>query len=186
MITPQGVWLIRLRERSLIPALSQPNIRMLSLDLTRPGLQRKWGTWGVEQIGSRLISAARDHRLNEALRTLDIESTSIRPLYLPPNLLKTSLTVSLDSGAQVLTESSKSGDLPTWTLILLERRQKVTFAEVRDEIISTLKSEKDDSNALRLALRDMWMELQVSLSISNSNVDLSSTDSVGFTRKIDL
>ena len=186
MITSEGVWLIRLRERSLIPALSQPRLRMLSLDLTRSGLQRKWGTWGVEQIGQRLISAARNHRLSEALRTLDIESTTIRPHHVPPKLLQRAMSASLETGAQILTDSSQKGGQPTWTLVLLEHRQKVTFADVKDELISALKSEISDDHALRLALRDTWEKLRVELSLSNQKIDLSAIHSVGFTREVNL
>lgn len=64
--TPKGVGLIRLRARGITPTLNQPQLRMLSFDLTLRALRARWRDWGIERIGQQLLEAAKRHRLNEA------------------------------------------------------------------------------------------------------------------------
>lgn len=186
MMNQQGIWLIRIRERAELPALMTPRLRMISLDLTRRGLQEKWGTWGIEQVGEHLTTAAREHRLAEALSVLNLKGTPIRATKLPPRLLTQALSVSLEAGAQLLNDSGTQGGQPTWSLVELERREPVSFEDVREELRSQVQRETQEIKALRAILLETWKALKVELLVANRDIDLSAAQSVGFTREIKL
>ena len=180
------MWLLRIRERSDVPALSTPQLRMIRLDLTQRGLQEKWGTWGIEQIGQHLSNAAREHRLTEALEVLQLRSTPIRAMSLSPKLLAQTLSASLDAGARVISDAGEREGQPMWSLIEITGRTPVTFADVKSEIASQVELEMSDINAVRRLLRETWGALRVELSLAREVIDLSAAQSVGFTREIKL
>ena len=190
MITSSGVWIVRLTGRTIIPAISTSQLQLISLDLTREGIARKWGTWGVEQVGTQLKDAAEHGRLEEALSTLNMKGEPIDPKTLPPSLLKQVLEVSLTTGTQVICSQgipeAQAESQSAWYLIELTGRDTVTFEEARSELISKLKRESHDQDAIRRALKQVWSELDVTMMLHDQKLSFTAADSVGFTRKIEL
>lgn len=190
MFVKEGAWFIRLKGRTIMPALAIPQLRLISVDLTRKGIKEKWGTWGVAQLGEQLKAATEAGRLNEALSALRLQSDPIDVRRLPQELVDQALHVSLKTGGAVLTSSptSQEGDLneDTWYLIDLKRRETVQFEEVRASLFEELEREMDDLDALRRALKETWEQLETQIMLHDVEIDLSAADSLGFTREVDV
>ncbi len=182
-LTERGAWLLRLRGRTIIPALSTPSLRMIYLNLTREGLKKHWGTWGVDQIGQLLTEATQHHRLDEALSTLGIQATEIDPKSLPSTMVNRLLDVSLDSGPQMVSSKVDAKQATQdWILIKLEKRQAISFKEARESLIKGLQREKTDPKALKFALKELWESIEIELFIDHQEIKLDSKTLRDFTR----
>jgi hypothetical protein len=193
-----GAWMIRLRGRTMIPALSTPQLKLISLDLTRKGLQTYWGTWGVDRIGQLLSNAAQSDRLDEALSTLAIQSTPINTKTLDKQLINELLSTSLEDGSKIVTYGLQTNKIdlktnkvdlktnknPRWILIELTRKETVKFAEVKEELIQDFNNEEMDVDSLRLALDNLWRSLHISFYVNGQELNVNASDSRGFSRQI--
>ncbi len=191
VFTPQGAWLIRLKARTIFPQLNQGTLRLIALDLSKNGLKKHWKTWGFDAIGKQLKLAADQHRLDEALSTLGLSAHPIMITTLPAPLMKNLLLADLSTGPKVFysSELPKTNSVlnspPSshhWTLVELIRKEKVSFSEVKQEVIADFEREMLNLKTLRGSLAKLWTSLKVTWQIDDEAFSFESASSRGFLR----
>jgi hypothetical protein len=162
-----GIYIIRIQQRSFLPALAEARLRWIRLDLSKNGIQKYWSSWGLSILSTQIWEAIQKGQSAEIFKHLSLQPETLDMSSLPPDFQNEIKSINKKLPQYLQYKSDQS-----WIMVHLQKIETVNFVKVKPEILKKLTQKQLSVNKIDEYLQQKWQAIQALLVIGNHSVKL--------------